>query len=120
MLANASSFLIFIISSYIFVFKTSGTNPAPIPCILCGPDLPSDNTGESAGSTATILTFGFLDFKYSPTPVIVPPVPTPATNISTFPSVSSQISGPVVFLCTSGLAGFLNCPGINEFGVSAC
>lgn len=29
-----------------------------------------------------------LDFRYSPTPVIVPPVPTPATKISTFPSVA--------------------------------
>ena len=33
---------------------------------------------------------------------MVPPVPTPATNASTFPSVSSQISGPVVFLCAAG------------------
>ena len=30
----------------------------------------------------------------------------------TSPSVSFQISGPVVFLCTSGLAGLTNCPGI--------
>ena len=31
-----------------------------------------------------------------PTPVIVPPVPTPETKTSTFPFVSFQISGPVV------------------------
>ena len=36
--------------------------------------------------------------------MIVPPVPTPATNASTCPSVSFQISGPVVFLCASGFA----------------
>lgn len=84
---NASSFSTRIISSYTEVFSTSGTKPAPIPCILCGPLLPSDNTGEEAGSTATIFTPGFWDFKYSPTPVIVPPVPTPETKISTAPSV---------------------------------
>ena len=68
----------------------------------------TDKTAEVAGSTATIFTLGFCDFKYSPTPVIVPPVPTPATNISTLPSVSHHTSGPVVFLCASGLAGFWN------------
>ena len=39
---------------------------------------------------------GFFSFKYLPVPVMVPPVPTPATKISTLPSVSCQISGPVV------------------------
>ena len=47
-------------------------------------------------STATILMSGFFSLRYLPTPVIVPPVPTPATKISTLPSVSFQISGPVV------------------------
>ena len=41
-------------------------------------------------------------------PASVPPVPTLATRISTLPLVSSQISGPVVFLCAAGLAGFSN------------
>ena len=59
----------------------------------------------------------FLDFRNSPTPVIVPPVPTPATKISTLPSVSSQISGPVVSLCIFGFAGLTNCPGIKLLGV---
>ena len=40
----------------------------------------SDSTGEVAGSTATTLTAGFLFLRYSPTPVTVPPVPTPATK----------------------------------------
>ena len=65
------------------VFSVSGTKPAPIPWILCGPETPSDSTGEDAGSTATIFTSGFFSFKYSPVPVMVPPVPTPATKIST-------------------------------------
>ena len=54
------------------------------------------STGEAAGSTATTCTCGFCALRYAPTPVIVPPVPTPATKISTVPSVSAQISGPVV------------------------
>ena len=35
------------------VSSTPGTNPAPMPWILCGPGLPPDSTGDSAGSTAT-------------------------------------------------------------------
>ena len=42
---------------------------------------------------------------------MVPPVPTPETKMSTLPSVSFQISGPVVRKWMSGLAGFLNCCG---------
>ena len=40
---------------------------------------------------------------------MVPPVPTPDTRMSIAPSVSSQISGPVVSKWIAGLAGFLNC-----------
>ena len=50
---------------------------------------------------------------------MVPPVPTPATKMSTLPSVSFQISSAVVRRCTSGLAGFSNCCGMKESGVSA-
>ena len=57
--------------------------------------------------------------RYSPTPVTVPPVPTPATKISTLPSVCSQISGPVVSLCTCGFAGFTNCPRTIEPGMDS-
>ena len=45
------------------------------------------------------------------TPVIVPPVPTPETSTSIAPSVSSQISGPVVVSWIPGLAGLSNCCG---------
>ncbi|SUQ48816.1 hypothetical protein CNEONATC25_02719 [Clostridium neonatale] len=65
------------------------------------------------------MIFGFLAFNTSPLPVTVPPVPTPATKMSTFPSVSFQISSAVVFLCTSGLASFSNCCGIIAFPYSA-
>ena len=50
--------------------------------------------------------------------MIVPPVPTPATKTSTCPSVSLQISGPVVFLWIAGFAGLSNCPGIKLFSYS--
>ena len=46
------------------------------------------------------------------------PVPTPATKMSTLPSVSSQISGPVVAKCAAGFAGLTNCPGTKLFGIS--
>ncbi len=82
------------------------------------PAFPPLSRGEPAGSTATILTAGFRAFRYSPTPVTVPPVPTPATKMSTFPSVSSQISGPVEALWAAGLAGFTNCPGMKPPGIS--
>ena len=74
-----------------------GTNPAPMPCILWDPALPPDRTGESFGSTATIFIAGLCFFSPVPTPLMVPPVPTPATNISILPSVSLHISSDVVF-----------------------
>ena len=64
--------------------------------ILCAPATPLLRTGDEAGSTATTLTLGFCSLRNLPVPVSVPPVPTPATKMSTCPSVSSQISGPVV------------------------
>ena len=76
--------------------KIDGIKFAPIPCNSCGPEIPFDKSGEEAGSIPTIFIFEFFDFKYFPVPVIVPPVPIPATKISICPSVSSQISGPVV------------------------
>jgi len=40
----------------------------------------------------------------------------PTTNPATFPSVSFQISGPVVEKWIAVLARFLNCCGMNHFG----
>jgi hypothetical protein len=55
----------------------------------------AENT-EPSGSAPTTTTSGLRSFRYRATPVIVPPVPIPATTTSTPPSVCSQISGPVV------------------------
>ncbi len=59
------------------VSRISGTKPAPMPWIGCGPLAPPESTGEAAGSTATICTDGLRSLSTWPTPVIVPPVPTP-------------------------------------------
>src|SRR5260370_35767291 len=67
--------------------------------------------GERVGSTATVrILFDRVFLMYRETPVSVPPVPTPETNTSILPSVSSQISGPVVLSWIAGLAGFSNFP----------
>jgi hypothetical protein len=84
------------------VSQFPGMKPAPIPWILCGPGDPPDSTADSSGSTAIICNSGFRGFKYCAHPVRVPPVPTPPMRISTFPSVSAQISGPVVSLQVEG------------------
>ena len=72
-------------------------------------------TGLATGSTAIALKLGLRGLMTSETPVIVPPVPTPATRMSTLPSVSCQISSAVVLRWISGLAGFLNCWGMKLF-----
>ena len=101
------------ISSSTSRFSTLGTKPAPMPWILCGPGRPPDSTADALGSTATTRQREFRDLSISPAPVIVPPVPTPATNTSTLPSSASQISGPVVKRWISGFAGFENWSGRN-------
>ena len=53
-------------------------------------------TGESFGSTAMARNDFLRDLMTSLTPVIVPPVPTAETRMSTLPSVSFQISSAVV------------------------
>ena len=61
---------------------------------------------------------GLRGFSTWPTPVMVPPVPTPETKMSTSPSVSFQISSAVVRRWISGLAGFSNCCGMTAPGIS--
>ena len=78
----------------------------------CGPGAPPDRTVELRGSTATTRQSGSRALSTWPAPVMVPPVPTPATKTSTRSS-ASRISGPVVRRCASGLAGFSNCWAIQ-------
>ena len=55
-----------------------------------------------------IWTPGLRALSTWPTPVMVPPVPMPATTMSTSPSVSFQISSAVVLRWISGLASLAN------------
>ena len=67
------------------------------------------DTAESVGSTAMTRTPGTSALSTRPTPVMVPPVPTPATKAAMDPPVSARISRAVVRSWTWGLAGLLNC-----------
>ena len=87
-----------------------------MPWIGCGPFWPPDSTGDAAGSTAMTCTPGLRSLSTWPTPVMVPPVPTPAMKMSTWPSVSSQISSAVVTRWIAGFAGFMNCCGMKYLG----
>ncbi len=49
---------------------------------------------------------------------MVPPVPIPATKMSTFPSVSSQTSSAVVASWMAGFAGLANWSAATAFSVS--
>ena len=93
-----------------------------MPWILCGPGRPPESTGEAAGSTAITPQLGLRSLRKPPAPVIVPPVPTPATRQSILPSSASQISGPVPRRWASGLAGLENWSGsqTSSSRASAC
>ena len=67
-----------------------------MPWMPCGRKRPPDRTGDRAGSTPTTRTPGSRSLSTEPTPVTVPPVPTPATNTCTRSSVASRISSAVV------------------------
>ena len=54
-----------------------------MPWILWGPGSPPERTGEAIGSTAIALKPGLRGLITSAMPVMVSPVPTPATTMST-------------------------------------
>ena len=85
-----------------------------MPWMACGPGWPPESTGEAAGSTAKIVMFLNFFLSTSPTPVIVPPVPTPATKASIFfAPMKFMISFAVVLRCTAGFAGLPNWSGLK-------
>lgn len=75
-----SSFVTGITSSYIEVFNTSGTNPAPIPVFCVNRQFRLKAPQRRLVRQRRFGYSVFLNFRYSPTPVTVPPVPTPATK----------------------------------------
>ena len=101
------------------VSRMSGTKPGLMPWILWTPFGSPDSTADSAASTAIIWTLGLRSFSTWPTPVMVPPVPTPETKKSTWPSVSAQTSSAVVLRWISTLAWFSNCRARIAPGVLA-
>src|ERR1019366_3447729 len=100
-----------------------GMNSSLTPWMRCLPTLwPVESVGEFAGSIGWRRIAGFRLRRKRPAPMIVPPVPTPATNAAgTRRSDCScaQSSGPVVRKCASLFASLLNWRGRNEPGVSA-
>mmetsp|Transcript_14425 Transcript_14425/g.47045 ORF Transcript_14425/g.47045 Transcript_14425/m.47045 type:complete len:207 (-) Transcript_14425:635-1255(-) len=96
-------------SSKRVVSALPGMKPAPMPWILWGPAAPPERTGDSAGSTATTLSFGLRGLRHWAQPVRVPPVPTPPRRMSMRPSHCFHISGPVCSRWILGLSGLLNC-----------
>ena len=95
--------------------RIGGTNSSEIPWMRCLPTLhPADSVGELAGSSGWIFTPGTDRFRKRPTPMTVPPVPTPAMNASGFSPCSrscQRSSGPVVASCAAQLSSFENCRG---------
>ena len=98
---------------HVAVEHRAARSPRRSPGSCAGPGARPESTAELAGSTATTRQSGLRSLSTSPAPVIVPPVPTPATNTSTWPSSASQISGPVVRRWISGFAGLENWSGRN-------
>ncbi len=94
-----------------------GQKSSPTPSTRYGRPVPPEYT-EPSGSAPMICTSGFIRFRWRATPVIVPPVPTPATKCVTRPAVCCQTSGPVERSCSSGLCGFEYWSGRKAFGVS--
>mmetsp|Transcript_36416 Transcript_36416/g.96037 ORF Transcript_36416/g.96037 Transcript_36416/m.96037 type:complete len:335 (+) Transcript_36416:495-1499(+) len=118
--AIASSSETCMTSSNMEISALPGMKPAPMPWILCGPwCLPPESTGDDTGSRATIWHDGFSGLMYCAQPVTVPPVPTPPTRMSISPSVSAQISGPVVSRWIFGLSALLNCWSIRPLAPSS-
>ncbi len=111
LLQKASSFSTVNISSYTVVLSTSGTKSCSDSLNLVGmPPSMQESTGELTEANANDLHIRFWDFRYSPTPVSVPPVPTPADKQIYFSVciLPDLVSG---CLFTSGLAGLTRIRG---------
>ncbi|SKZ57989.1 Uncharacterised protein [Mycobacteroides abscessus subsp. abscessus] len=95
-MSNESASETAMISSGMLGSYAVGQKSSPTPSTRYGRPVPPEYTDPS-GSTPTTLTLPpDTSLRYRPVPVMVPPVPTPATKWVIVPSVSRQISGPVV------------------------
>ena len=100
--------------------STAGTKPAPMPWMRCGPGGPPESTADDAGSTATTQRRRVaLALSASPTPVIVPPVPTPRDeHVDPAVERAQDLGARCRCRCASGLAGLENWSGRNDVGVA--
>ena len=111
----ASSSSTGMISSITSRFSTSGTKPGADALDLVRPGRAArQHRRRRSAPPPPRAGPGCAPSAARRTPVIVPPVPTPATNTSTVPSVSRQISSAVVRRWISGLAGFENWFGTKQ------
>jgi hypothetical protein len=96
---------------------TAGTNSSLMAAMRClSTWWPVRSVGEYSGSSGCTRTFGNTERSARPTPMTVPPVPTPVTNaLGRRPNASScsRISGPVVLACARTFAWLSNCRGRN-------
>ena len=75
--------------------KVSGQISSPTPSTRYGRPVPPEYTEPSGSAPITSTRPSETSLRYRPAPLIVPPVPIPATKWVTFPSVCAQTSGPV-------------------------
>lgn len=74
--------------------QSGGTNPMPMPSILCEPEGPPESTADSSGSTAVMSIIGLCAQSASVTPWMECAVLTACTKAVTWPPVCDQISSP--------------------------
>ena len=91
-------------------------NPAPIPWIMWFSRRPPREDRGARRLDRDDLDARLARFSTSPTPVIVPPVPTPAMNTSIAPPVSSHISTAVVSPVGSGVGGVVELLELKRAG----
>ncbi len=98
-----------------------GMNSSEMPWMRCLPTLcPAVSVGELAGSSGWTRTPGRWARRKRPTPMTVPPVPTPATKASgvrPWKRSCHQISGPVACTCAVTLSSLENWRGRKAPGV---
>ncbi len=99
-------------------WKMPGTKPSEMPSIWCRATSPHRMVRDSEGSIANRRTFGLTARRAWPTPIRVPPVPTPCTKASgRRPSGSwRRISWPSHSRFSSTFHSFSNWPGKKKPG----
>ena len=118
--ANASSSATVITSSYTAVSSVSGTKPAPMPWDLVRARAPLGQHRRRGRLYGHNLHVGVHALEVRARAAhCAARAHARHEDIHVAAPVASQISGPVVASWTAGFAGFVNCPTMNELGISA-